>query len=82
MKLLCWRFPKDMGLEKMIEEKRLYPVTILRSVDRETLDKLSAADLMLAKDFVTHNINFLKEKTGLKEGKLGKLISDARRLLF
>ena len=82
MKLLCWRYPKDMGLEKMIEGKRLYPVTILRSVDRETLDKLSAADLMLAKDFVTHDINYLKEKTGLKEGKLRKLVSEAKRLLF
>lgn len=82
MKLLCWRYPKDMGLEKMVEQKRLYPVTILRSVDRETLDKLSSADLMLAKDFVTHDMNFLRERTGLKEGKLRKLISDARRLLF
>ena len=82
MKLLCWRYPKEMGLEKMVEGKRLYPATILRSVDKETLDKLSEANLMLAKDLVTHNMNSLKEKTGLKEGKLRKLVSDARRLLF
>jgi hypothetical protein len=81
MKLLCWRCPKGRGLEEMIAEKKLYPVTILRSVDRMTLNNLFLAGLMLAKDLVTHNMNYLKEKTKLSEEKLRKLVSEAKELM-
>jgi hypothetical protein len=81
MKLLCWRCPKGRGLEEMIAEKKLYPVTILRSVDRITFNNLFLADLMLAKDLVTHNMNYLKEKTKLSEEKLNKLVFEAKQLM-
>jgi len=81
MKLLCWRCPKGRGLEEMIAGKKLYPVTILRSVDRITLNNLFLAGLMLAKDLVTHNMNYLKEKTKLSEEKLRKLVFEAKELM-
>jgi len=81
MKLLCWRFPKGRGLEELIAEKKLYPVTILRSVDKITLDNLFLADLMLAKDLVTHDMNYLREKTKLSEEKLRKLVFEAKQLM-
>ena len=80
MKLLCWKYPKDMSLERMIEARDLYPVTVLSSVDRETLGKLFAVDLMLAKDLLTRDIGDLR-KAGLSKGKLEKLISEAKHLL-
>jgi hypothetical protein len=81
MKLLCWGCPKGRGLEEMIAEKKLYPVTILRSVDRITFNNLFLADLMLAKDLVTHNMNYLEEKTKLSEEKLRKLVFEAKELM-
>ena len=88
MKLLCWRCPGGvcacplgMSLEKIIEAKGLYPVTILRSADRETLEKLFKANLILAKDLLLLDIGLLKKKTQLKEEKLGKLIFEAKQLL-
>ena len=81
MKLLCWGCPRGRGLEEMIAEKKLYPVTILRSVDRMTLNNLFLADLMLAKDLVTHDMNYLKEKTKLSEEKLRKLVFEAKQLM-
>jgi hypothetical protein len=81
MKLLCWGCPKGRGLEEMIAEKKLYPVTILRSVDKMTLNNLFLADLMLAKDLVTHDMNYLKEKTKLSEEKLNKLVFEAKQLM-
>ena len=79
LKLLCWRYPTSGGLEKMIEEKKLYPVTILPSVDKDTLDKLFTANIMLAKDFVTHDASYM-DKTGLTKEKLEKLVSEAKQL--
>jgi len=81
MKLLCWRCPKGRGLEEMIAEKKLYPVTILRSVDRITFNNLYLAGLMLAKDLVTHNMDYLEEKTKLSEEKLRKLVFEAKELM-
>ena len=81
MKLLCWKCPRGRGLEEMISEKKLYPVTILRSVDKATLNNLFLANLMLAKDFVTHDMNYLKEKTKLGEEKLRKLVFEAKQLM-
>jgi hypothetical protein len=66
MKLLCWRYPRGEGLERLIDKKGLYPVTILPSVDKETLDKLFSASVMLAKDFVTHDLSYLS-RTGLRK---------------
>ncbi len=80
MRLLCWLYPRDIGLEKMIEEKGLYPVTALRSVDRETLEKLFTLDLMLAKDFVDHDISYLR-RTGLSNKKINRLILEAKQLI-
>jgi hypothetical protein len=84
MRLLCWRCgggvcPLGMSLEKIIEDKGLYPVTILRSCDRETLEKLFAVNLILAKDLLPYDMGQLKEKTQLKEEKLRKLIFEARQ---
>ncbi|MGC8817725.1 MAG: hypothetical protein ACP5PX_08115 [Candidatus Hadarchaeum sp.] len=85
MRLLCWRCgggvcPFGMSLEKIIETKKLYPVTILRSCDRETFERLFLADVILTKDVLLQEIEKLKRRTQLKEEKLKKLIFEARQL--
>lgn len=80
VRLLCWRCPANMGLEKMIERKGLYPVTILPSVDKDTLNKLVSAKVLFAKDFLSHDLSYLS-RTGLKRAKINKLISEAQQLI-
>ncbi|WP_119571117.1 ATP cone domain-containing protein [Candidatus Nitrosotenuis aquarius] len=63
-KLLSWRFPPQMGLEKMIEEKKLYPVTILGPNKRE-LELLSKSNMMIAKDLLDIDIYEFAQKTRL-----------------
>lgn len=78
MRLLCWRYPKDVGLERLIEDKKLYPVTMLRSLDKSSLDQLSRAGYMLIKDLTTNDFNSLKKKTRLKTKKLQKIVEEAK----
>jgi hypothetical protein len=78
MKLLCWRYPKKQGLEKLIESKKLYPVTMLRTLDANSLDKLSRAGFMLVKDLTRNDFNRLKKKTHLKTKKLQRIVEEAR----
>ncbi len=80
MKLLCWRYPKKEGLEKLIEDKKLYPITMLRSLDRPSLDRLSKAGYMLLKDLAKNDFNTIKRRTRLKTKKLQRIVEEARRL--
>lgn len=81
MRLLCWLRPKGQGLERLVEEKKLYPVTILPSVDRKTLENLSRAGLMLVKDLMIRDLNTIRKKSGLSKEKLKKIIKEAKDLM-
>jgi hypothetical protein len=78
MKLLCWRYPKNEGLETLIEKKKLYPITMLRSLDEHSLDRLSRAGYMLVKDLTKNDFHQIKRKTRLKTKKLQKIIEEAK----
>lgn len=80
MRLLCWRHPKNRGLETLIEKKRLYPITVLRTLDRNSLDRLSRAGYMLARDLTDNDFHKLKSKTRLTTKKLRSIVDEAKRL--
>lgn len=80
MKLICWRYPRGCGLEKMIERMALYPVTVLRSVDKITLEKLSSAGVILVKQLVALKPAQLA-RMGLGKKRLSALVSEAEQLL-
>jgi hypothetical protein len=48
--LFGWRYPKSGGLEKLIEDRKLYPITILPSFKNHLMDYFTDNDMMLAKD--------------------------------
>ncbi|HXG74275.1 MAG TPA: ATP cone domain-containing protein [Candidatus Nitrosotenuis sp.] len=50
-RILSWRYPVGAGLEKMIEDKKLYPVTILGPT-RFELEAFVKSKMMIAKDLV------------------------------
>jgi len=68
------------GLEAMIEKKKLYPITILRSLDRHSQKKLSNAGLVLVVDLVRRSVEELNEMTGIRTKKLKILTRDAKRI--
>jgi len=78
IRLLCWLHPRGQGLERLVEEKKLYPVTILPSVDRKALGNLSNAGLMLVRDLLIHDFDILREKSGLSKEKIRKIIKEAK----
>jgi hypothetical protein len=53
-----------MGLEKMIEGKKLYPITILSPSKRE-LEILAKNNMMIAKDLLDIDIYEFAQKTKL-----------------
>lgn len=60
--VLSWRYPPEKGLEKMIEDKKLYPITILGPT-RQELEIFAQNRLMVAKDLLDLNADEFSRKT-------------------
>jgi len=80
LRVMGWRHPPRKGLEKLIEEKSLYPITILESVDKDSLEKFSKAGLMLVKNLITLKPKTLSEKTNISRIKLTKILADLEKI--
>jgi hypothetical protein len=68
-KILSWRYPIDMGLEKMIELKKLYPITIL-NLTRSELESFSIKNLMIAKNLLELPVHEIVQKTGISSKRI------------
>lgn len=62
VKLLGWKYPKDGGLEFLIEKNRLYPITILPSITKNLAEELIAQKIILVKDVFSERFEKLKIK--------------------
>ncbi|MBT4135319.1 hypothetical protein HOD75_00685 [archaeon] len=82
LKIIGWKYPSKGNLQELIEKKELYPITIFKSVSEHVKDKLFKAKIVLAKDLVTHDMNDLIKKTGLKEHVLRKVFEEYERVLL
>jgi ssDNA-binding Zn-finger/Zn-ribbon topoisomerase 1 len=82
LKLLCWKYPTKGSLEALIEEKALYPVTILRSANGKVFESLAGANYLLAKDLLKHDLKGIKKRTGLGDAVLRNLIKEAEEVCY
>lgn len=65
MRLIGWQYPQDGGLERMIEERHLYPVTVLRSVTSAIQNQFAKGGVMLCHDVMESESAILARKTGV-----------------
>ncbi|MFA5368806.1 MAG: ATP cone domain-containing protein [Candidatus Paceibacterota bacterium] len=81
IKLLGWNYPKNNGLEKMIETKKLYPITILPSFKSYAKEAFGEVGVILAKDLLEiKDIENFSKKIGLPVSKITILIKEAEML--
>ncbi len=81
LRLLGWQYPRGNGLEYLIENKKLYPITILRSLDRASREILFSKKIILCQELISIKKEVLKQKTMLKEQKLTSLINEASSII-
>lgn len=77
-----WKAPLERGLEQLIEEKRLYPITLLKGLDKGTHEKLANGGVLLLKQLVEGNVNEIEKKTGIQRRLLEELIEKAKEILY
>jgi hypothetical protein len=79
IRLSGWNYPDQGGLEDMIVEKKLYPVTVLPSINQQLLVELAKRKIILAQDLATYSVSDLK-KMGITETLGQKIIQEVTGL--
>ncbi|MFH0849020.1 MAG: hypothetical protein V1857_05915, partial [archaeon] len=69
--------PVGRGLDRLIEEKRLYPVTILKSLSNKERDVLSDHGVITLKQLVEAR----KEDAGIPRSRIMRLFEEAESIL-
>ncbi|MCD6550289.1 hypothetical protein J7K24_01970 [bacterium] len=80
VRLLGWNYPKNKGLEYLIETYHLYPITILPSWRQVFAEVFVRKKMMLAEDLLRLDVRRFSKKTGLPLNKIKKLQEEAQIL--
>ena len=80
LKIISWRYPKNESLEYLIENKGLYPITLLPSLTRYAKEKLAQTEVILTKSLLEYSVDDLVKLTGLQPNIAEKLQKEAKEL--
>lgn len=81
VKLLGWKYPKNKGLEYLIEKRKLYPITILPSLKRFLIDIFVSERMILVEDILKINPQKFAKKFKIPIKHLYLPIKEAEILL-
>ncbi|MEA3344622.1 MAG: hypothetical protein U9Q16_03015 [Patescibacteria group bacterium] len=81
VELLGWNYPKKAGLERIIDDNRFYPITILPSLNNRIAEIFASKKMMLIQDISKINISNFTQKTGISKKVLEKLKKEAGILI-
>jgi len=81
IELIGWNMPIGRGLETMIGGKKLYPITFLKILDKNTERKLADNGIVLLKQLIEMDVQELKKRTKIKESKLNILKKRAMEII-
>lgn len=77
-----WGSPTDHDLRVMIEEKKAYPITYIKGLNKNLREKFSYAGIILLKHLVIEEKGKIEKKTGIPKGLLESLTKKAQTLLL
>jgi hypothetical protein len=80
LRLLGWGFPRAESIQIRVEEKRLYPITILPSLDKRTFSLLHNAEIILVPELAKEDTSHLSS-LGIPMQKSEILINEAKQAL-
>lgn len=78
--LLGWKYPSERSLEKIIDEKRLYPITIFPEIDNYLIKAFFKKGIILINDLLGAEKQEL-EKEGLSSEKIKNLFEKTSRVI-
>ena len=70
---LGWNVPDGRGINTLVEQKQLYPLTMLYRLDPGIQGKLGDAGIVLIKQLITTDLQDIVDKTGVDRTRLQEL---------
>ncbi len=81
IKVIGWRYPRGQeSLEHYIESKKLYPVTVLTSLNKYLNKRFREENIVLATDLLKFTAESLAKRFRIKISLASRLISEAEQL--
>ncbi|BCX15265.1 MAG: hypothetical protein KatS3mg097_157 [Candidatus Parcubacteria bacterium] len=81
IKLTSWNYPDDYNLVTLIENWKLYPVTILTNCNTRVFKEFVKADIILLKDLLSTDERFIRKITNLNNREITNIIQEAKLVL-
>jgi Holliday junction resolvase-like predicted endonuclease len=80
LEFIAWKFPPEKGLERIIEEYKLYPITFLKEIERREAYKLADVGIVTVKQLLDYTEK-ISRKTGINERRIRELQRAAKIIL-
>ncbi|MDP3900955.1 MAG: ATP cone domain-containing protein [bacterium] len=77
LRMTGWHYPKTESLERLIEDKRLYPVTVLPSINHYAKESLARGGVLFARDILFLDPETLERRFGIHAKNAKKIMEDA-----
>ena len=81
VKITSWKYPENQSLQKLIEKKKLYPITILNSINEPIKQKLFENDIIILKDFEKISPNEIAKRLNIPRKKVQQILKDVYEIL-
>ncbi|MBR9704764.1 ATPase [Candidatus Pacearchaeota archaeon] len=80
LKITSWKYPKNGNLQELIETKKLYPITILKSVNENYKKILFQKGIIMTSQLRDIDIIKLKKLTNIPMDDLKKIVNFAKEI--
>lgn len=80
LRLMGWKFPKGNSLEHKIEKFKLYPITMLSSLDKGKVGNLLKLKILLISQLSTKDAREISDMVRITESKAYKILEESRAL--
>lgn len=81
LKITSWAYPKNNSLVMLIENKKLYPITILKSLPNHIKEKLYNSKILIARDLLEYDTKKLKQITELTKEEIKETLQKVREII-
>jgi len=80
LEFIAWKFPPEKGLERLIEEYKLYPITFLKEIERDEAYKLADVGIVTVKQLLD-DAEKISRKSGINKNRVLQLQKAAKIVL-
>jgi len=80
LEFIAWKFPPERGLERLIEEYKLYPITFLKEIEKDEAYKLADVGIVTVKQLLD-DAEKISRKSGINKNRVLQLQKAAKIVL-